>query len=202
MKLSEIFAKPIKLIGGGLLNLKGFSKSVINKEIVTDKEKELQQELDEALDKLSVRYFIDSASNPDINFCISKNNKLLQFTKDICNIYYPFDNVLLGEEQFDIMIFSAQSDGIVCYCNSEQMTLNALFNDEIGYDAVNEHFSYSDVDDNINSVSSAINYFVKGGRPILYIETNNNIMPGDGITEMLETLKNELFLISYLGVDV
>lgn len=33
MKLSEILSKPIKLKGGGLLNLKGFNKRIIDKEI-------------------------------------------------------------------------------------------------------------------------------------------------------------------------
>lgn len=33
MKLSEILAKPIKLKGGGILNLKGFNKRVIDKEV-------------------------------------------------------------------------------------------------------------------------------------------------------------------------
>lgn len=33
MKLSEILAKPIRLISGGILNLKGFSKNIIDKEL-------------------------------------------------------------------------------------------------------------------------------------------------------------------------
>lgn len=33
MKLSEILAKPIKLKGSGVLNLKGFSKQIIDKEL-------------------------------------------------------------------------------------------------------------------------------------------------------------------------
>lgn len=33
MKLSEILAKPLKLIGGGKLNLKGFCKRIVDKEI-------------------------------------------------------------------------------------------------------------------------------------------------------------------------
>lgn len=36
MKLSEILAKPIKLIGGGLLNLKGFNKSIVDKEVAKE----------------------------------------------------------------------------------------------------------------------------------------------------------------------
>lgn len=77
MKLSEVLSKPLSLIGGGKLNLKGFSKRVVDKE-VGDKKINVYKDIESLMNtefntvyNFNVDNLIDSI--PSINFTSNEN---------------------------------------------------------------------------------------------------------------------------------
>ena len=84
MKLNEILAKPIRLISGGILNLKGFSKNIIDKE-------------------LSKEFTIDDVINfytkgkikklSDLNVLLTKNYNITTTAASPDEIFFPYMNL-------------------------------------------------------------------------------------------------------------
>lgn len=110
MKLSELLAKPIKVKGGGILNLKGISKHIADKEIGEGNGNIKFASVEELLE-INAKNFDKSYSAgyirlvpPDNTFLgTSIQNRNLPNIKDYCIVTIPLENNTVLNATFTVL---------------------------------------------------------------------------------------------------
>jgi len=105
MKLSELFKTPFKLKGGATLNLRGFSKRVVDKEIEESgggEDSSLSKLLVEATSSEQIE-FIEEAFNNAVNYSLED---LLNGIK-VGDEYVSIDNTILYRVVGSVYVLSA-----------------------------------------------------------------------------------------------